>query len=36
MKPAKPVKSFKHEHAKRAHMPSAEEAGQDLIEFVPN
>lgn len=29
MKPSKPVKSFKHKDAKRAHIPSAEEAGYE-------
>jgi len=29
MKPPKPVKSFKHKDAKRAHIPSAEEAGYE-------
>ena len=29
MKPHKPVKSFKHKDAKRAHIPSAEEAGYE-------
>ena len=29
MKPRKPVKSFKHKEAKRAHIPSAEEAGYE-------
>lgn len=29
MKPHKPVKSFKHKNAKRAHIPSAEEAGYE-------
>ena len=29
MKPTKPVKSFKHKDAKRAHIPSAEEAGYE-------
>src|SRR2546427_8417578 len=29
MKPTKPVKSFKHKEAKRAHIPSAEEAGYE-------
>jgi len=29
MKPQKPVKSFKHKDAKRAHIPSAEEAGYE-------
>jgi hypothetical protein len=29
MKPPKPVKSFKHKEAKRAHIPSAEEAGYE-------
>jgi adenine-specific DNA-methyltransferase len=30
MKPHKPVKSFKHKDAKRAHIPSAEEAGYEV------
>jgi hypothetical protein len=30
MKPTKPAKSFKHKEAKRAHIPSAEEAGYEL------
>jgi len=29
MKPAKPIKAFKHKDAKRAHIPSAEEAGYE-------
>ncbi len=29
MKPTKPIKSFKHKDAKRAHIPSAEEAGYE-------
>ena len=29
MKPPKPVKSFKHKNAKRAHIPSGEEAGYE-------
>ena len=29
MKPHKPVKSFKHKEVKRAHIPSAEEAGYE-------
>jgi adenine-specific DNA-methyltransferase len=29
VKPSKPVKSFKHKEAKRAHIPSAEEAGYE-------
>ncbi len=29
MKPTKPVKAFKHKDAKRAHIPSAEEAGYE-------
>src|SRR5438094_975328 len=29
MKPTKPVKSFKHKSASRAHIPSAEEAGYE-------
>src|ERR1700732_3652968 len=28
-KPPKPIKSFKHKHEKRAHVPSSEEAGYE-------
>ena len=28
-KPSKPVRAFKHKDAKRAHIPSAEEAGDE-------
>jgi hypothetical protein len=29
MKPPKPVRAFQHKNAKRAHIPSAEEAGYE-------